>query len=119
MHTTDSHRKDRRTFARFVARFPVRFKGSRKSYGTNVSLRDACAQGVKITTREPVFIHDSVMLEIELPDCKDPMTLKGEVVWVVFDETSGMRDVGLKFHTVDLVHMSRLYKFIPPSMASL
>lgn len=110
---------DRRTFERFLARFPVKFKDSRKGYGANVSLRDACAQGVKITTKEQLFLNDSVTLEIELPDCKEPMTLKGQVVWVMADEASGMRDVGLKFHKIDFVHMSRLYQFVPPTLASL
>jgi len=111
--------EDRRTFERFIARFPVRFRDSHKSYGTNISLRNASAQGIKITTKEQLFVNDSVTLEIELPDCKRPMTLKGQVVWVTNDNESGMRDVGLKFHTIDLVHMSRLYQFIPPAMASL
>ena len=47
------------------------------------------------------------------------MTLKGQVVWVANDSESSMRDVGVKFHTIDLVHMSRLYQFIPAAMASL
>lgn len=111
--------EDRRTFERFIARFPVKFRDSRNDYGTNVSLRNASAQGIKITTKEQLFVNDSVTLEIELPDCKRPMTLKGQVVWVAHDDESGMREVGLKFHTIDLVHISRLYQFIPPAMASL
>lgn len=110
---------DRRTFERFIARFPVRFRDSQKNYGTNVSLRNASAFGIKITTKEQLFVNDSVTLELELPDCKRPMILKGQVVWVASDDGSGMHDVGIKFHTIDLVHMSRLYQFIPPAMASL
>lgn len=119
MRIAEPSMEDRRTFERFIARFPVRFRDSHKGYGTNVSLRNASALGVKITTKEHLFVHDSVTLEIELPDCKRPMTLKGQVVWVVNDDESGTHDVGLKFHTIDLVHMSRLYQFIPPAMASL
>ena len=119
MRIAERGMEDRRIFERFLARFPVRFKDNRKGYGANVSLRNACAQGAKITTKEQLYLNDSVTLEVELPDCKEPMTLKGQVVWVTNDDESGMRDVGLKFHTIDLVHMSRLYKFIPPAMASL
>jgi|SRR3989338_1810106 len=111
--------EDRRTFERFIARFPVKFRDSGKDYGANVSLRNASAQGAKIATKERLFLKDSVTLEIELPDCRRPMTLKGQVVWVANDDESGMHDVGLKFHTIDLVHMSRLYQFIPPAVASL
>ncbi len=111
--------EDRRIFERFIARFPVKFRDSYKGYGTNVSLRNASAQGIKITTKEQLFVNDSVTLEIELPDCKRPMTLKGQVVWVANDTESGMRDVGVKFHAVDLLHMSRLFHCVPPAMASL
>ena len=111
--------EDRRIFERFIARFPVRFRDSQKGYGSNVSLRNASALGVQITTKEQLFVNDSLTLEIELPDCKQPMTLKGQVVWAAHDSESGMNDVGVKFHTVDLVHMSRLYQFVPAAMASL
>ena len=119
MRIAERSLEDRRTFERFTARFPVRFKDSQKDYGANVSLRNASAQGVKITTKEQLFVNDSITLEVELPDCKRPMTLKGQVVWAAFDDESGTRDVGLKFHAIDLVHMSRLFQFIPPAMASL
>lgn len=119
MRIAQHRMEDRRTFERFTARFPVRFRDSSRDYGTNVSLRNASAQGIKITTKEQLFVNDSVTLEIELPDCKWPMILKGQVVWVANDDESGTRDVGLRFHTIDLVHMSRLFQFIPPAMASL
>ena len=76
-------------------------------------------RSTQITTKEQLFVNDSLTLEIELPDCKQPMTLKGQVVWAAHDSESGMNDVGVKFHTVDLVHMSRLYQFVPAAMASL
>ena len=119
MRIAERSREDRRTFERFIARFPVKFRDSHKGYGTNVSLRNASAQGARITTKEQLFVNDSVTLEVELPDCKKPMTIKGQIVWVAQDAESGTRDAGVKFHTIDLVHMSRLFQFIPPAMASL
>ncbi|MBI5150045.1 MAG: PilZ domain-containing protein [Candidatus Omnitrophica bacterium] len=110
--------EDRRAFERFNARFPVRFKDSRNDYGTNISLRNASAQGAQITTKQRLYLNDSVILEVELPDYKEPMTLSGQVVWVTGDE-SGMWDIGLKFHAVDLMHMSRLYKFVMPAITSV
>lgn len=110
--------EDRRAFERFSARFPVRFKANGHDYGANVSLRNASALGAMITTTQRLYLNDSVALEVALPDCKVPMTLKGQVVWAVRDE-SGMWDIGLKFHTIDLVHMSRLYKFVVPTVSSV
>lgn len=109
--------EDRRTFERFTARFPARFKDSRYDYGASVSLRNASAQGVKITTKEHLYINDSVTLEVELPDCKDPLTIKGQVVWIR-SEDPNVWDVGLKFHETDLVHIARLYKFTASLPAS-
>lgn len=115
--SASSLQEDRRTFDRFAARFPARFKDSRCDYGTSVSLRNASADGLKITTREQLYIEDSVTLEVELPDCKEPMILKGHVVWVK-SEDPGIWDVGLKFFKIDLPHMSRLYKFVEPSLSA-
>jgi len=52
--------EDKRLFDRFVARFPARFKDSRNDYGTSISLRNASAQGVQITTKERLFIDDKI-----------------------------------------------------------
>lgn len=103
--------EDRRMFERFVARFPVKFQDSNRDYGTDVSLRNASAQGAKITTKERLYLNDHVSLEVELSDSKSPMILKGQVVWVRKEEPD-VWDAGLKFHNVDLAHISRLYKFV-------
>ena len=108
-------KQDRRNFERFPARFPTRFKDTRDDFGTNVFLRDACAEGVKVTTRERLFLNDSVSLEIDLPDEREPLTLKGQVVWAVTGDIPDLWDVGIKFHKLDFVHLSRLYKFIAES----
>ena len=102
--------EDKRIFERFDARFPAKFKDTREDFGTKVTLYDASADGVKISTKERLYLHDSVALEVELPDGLEPMTLKGEVVWVQAKDPD-IWDVGLKFHQISLMHLSRLYKF--------
>ena len=74
--------EERRIFERFSARFPVKFKDAREDYGTEVFLRDASAQGVRILTKERFFLDDQLSLEVELPDGGEPMVLSGRVVWV-------------------------------------
>jgi len=103
---------DKRTFDRFGAKFPAKFKDTRDDFGTRVHLRDASAEGAKISSKERLYLNDSVSLEVELPDGCEPMTMRGQVVWVK-SKDSDIWDVGLKFHKVSLMHMSRLYKFIP------
>ena len=99
---------NRRTFARFSARFPVKFRHSREDFGTEVFLRDASAEGVKFSTKQRLFLHDSVSLEVKLPDGAQPMLLNGRVVWVKEKEHQ-LWDVGLQFHKVQLMRMRRIF----------
>ena len=100
--------QERRTFERFPARFPVKFKDAREGFGTNVFLRDASAEGARLTTQEHLFLNDSVSLEVQLPDGKGPLTLKGQVMWTKNKEPN-IWDVGLRFHKTDLMNMWRVY----------
>lgn len=107
----DRDQMDRRLFERFSARFPVKFKDTRDDFGANVSIRDASAQGLRITSRNRLFIHDSVSLEIKLPDGHPSMIVNGEVVWAKPDSAQNW-DVGVRFHKSSLVSMSRLYRLV-------
>ena len=103
---------DQRIFERFSARFPVKFKDTREEYGTSVFLHDASAQGARLTTHERLFLNDYVSLDVKLPDGTDPLILNGQVVWIKTIEPNQVWGVGLKFRTVDLMKIQRLYKFI-------
>lgn len=108
--STDLHTKgERRIFERFSARFPVKFKDVYEDYGTEVFLRDASAQGIRILTKERFCLDDQLSLEVELPDGGDPMILSGRVVWVKILNLS-LWDLGVQFHQVDLLKMQRLFK---------
>jgi len=102
---------DRRIFERFPARFPAKFRHSRHDYGTNVFLRDASADGIRLMTKERLFLNDSVSLEVELPDGHDPLVLNGEVVWSR-SATNDLWDVGLRFHKINLMQMRRMYSVV-------
>ena len=100
---------ERRTFERFSARFPVKFKDTRESYGTEVFLRDASAQGLRILSKERFFLEDLLTLEVELPDGGEPMVLSGNVVWAKLVNLS-LWDLGIQFPQVDFLKMQRLFK---------
>jgi len=102
-------RQERRLFDRFSARFPVKFKDAREDYGSEVFLRDASAQGVRIFTKERFFMDDQLSLEVELPDGGEPMVLSGRVKWVKLLNLS-MWDIGIQFSQVHLLKMQRLFK---------
>jgi len=100
---------ERREFERFSARFPVKFKDSRQDYGSEVFLRDASAQGMRIVSKERFFLDDHLALEVELPDGKEPMVLSGEVKWVKLLNLS-LWDIGIQFSDVHFLKMQRLFK---------
>jgi len=104
---------ERRVFERFSARFPVKFKDARENYGSEVLLRDASAQGVRILAKERFFLDDQVALEVELPDGGEPMVLSGHVVWVKFLNLS-LWNVGVEFSEVNFLKMQRLFKLTEP-----
>ena len=98
-----------RLFERFSIRYPIKFKHSRKDYGTNVFLEDASAGGVKITSKERLFLNDSVSLDVKLPDSVNPLSLNGRVVWIKHKGLS-LWDVGIEFHKLNFMRMHRMFK---------
>ncbi len=114
MTTALESTEERRIFERFSARFPVKFKDAREDFGSDVFLRDASAQGVRILTKERFFLDDQISLEVELPDGGEPMVLSGRVVWARFLNLS-LWDLGVQFHEVNLLRMQRLFKLAEPT----
>src|SRR5882762_6692902 len=99
--------EEKRTFERFPAVFPARFKGSDEEFGMKVFLRDASADGGKILSRELFSLNDTVALEVRLPDNPHPFDLVGKVVWGR-RHRENLWDYGLQFPHVDLVKVARL-----------
>jgi len=106
--TQDFHNDNRRIYERFPSRFPLKFKDSRCDFGTDVVLCNLSAEGVNITTRERLYLNDSVSLEVELLDGKGPMPLRGQVVWNK-ERDADLWDVGIKFHKIVFMDLWRIY----------
>lgn len=105
---------DRRLWERFPARFPAKLKDERSDFGEKMTLCDASAVGVRFLSKERFYLHDSVALEVKIPDGHEPMHIKGEVMWVR-EKEDGRWEVGLRFFKSDFMHVTRLYKFIQPA----
>lgn len=110
-----SQKIDRRLWERFPARFPAKLKDERSDFGENLTLCDASATGIRFLSKERFYVHDSVALEVKVPDGQNPMYIKGEVVWVRQRE-NGRWEIGLRFFKFDFIRLTRLYKFIQPSI---
>lgn len=108
--------EDRRVFERFSARFPAKYKDTRDDYGQTISITDASAQGLKLTTKERLYLNDVVSLEVKLPDAHLPVHLRGQVAWVRH-LGEGLWETGIRFHKIRLVQMARFYKFVAPATA--
>lgn len=104
--------EERRLFERFTARFPAKFKDSRNDYGTEVFLRDVCAGGARLISRERSFVNDSLSLLVELPDGQGPFNMNGCVAWAKPQDV--MWEVGITFHRIELLKLHRLFKFTIP-----
>ncbi len=101
---------ERRLFDRIPARFPTRFRNT-SDYGTNVFLQDVSGTGVRITTRQRLFIDDMVALEVQMPDGFEPVVLNGQVRWAQSVNGATAWEVGVEFHEVDFMRMHRLVRY--------
>ena len=108
----DVEKEDQRLFQRYTARFPIKIKDSRDDFGINLFLRNVSAEGVKLTSRDRMFLADSLSLTVKLPDGKDPLVLNGHVVWVKTQEPNMIWDIGVRFHKVHFMNMQRLFQLI-------
>jgi hypothetical protein len=106
-----SRKIEHRLFERFSARFPVKFRHTRSEYGADVFLRDASARGVRISTRERIFLNDSVSLDVKVPDGSDPLTLNGRVVWMQ-TKSPTLWDAGVELHEINFMEMQRIFKYV-------
>ena len=101
---------ERRTFHRFSAKFPTKFKHLSKDYGVDVSLRDFSATGACVYTKDRFLIDDMLSMQVELPDGKEPLPINGRVRWIK-EQAPSLWEVGLEFHKVQLMKMHRLVKY--------
>lgn len=102
---------ENRLFERFSARFPVKFRHTRSEYGSDVFLRDASARGVRISTKERIFLNDSVSLDVKVPDGCEPVTLNGRVVWMR-NKSPTLWDAGVELHEINFMEMQRIFRFV-------
>jgi hypothetical protein len=107
--------QERRRFQRFLSRFPAKFKDVREDFGENLFLRDFSADGARLTSCEHLYLNDNITIEVEIPDGKNPLILRGRVVWVKSRDESHW-DVGMEFHKVEFIRLARLYELTHPEL---
>lgn len=109
----EAAQRENRLFERFPARFPAKYKYSANDYGTEVFLRDVSAQGMKFASRQRLFLHDSVSLQVEIPGSREPLELNGRVVWTQ-TQAADLWDIGIEFHKINLMRLHRIFRAARP-----
>jgi len=109
---------EKRRFARLALRSKITFsivdaKGKKiseeKFHGTGKNIGVA---GLHFTSNKELKPGTILDLEILLPREKDPVRIKGEVVWSAVFESDGKVDTGVKFVSIDKNHVLLLVKYV-------
>ncbi len=103
---------ERRIFERVAMRFPAKFNHLFDDFGNKVFVMNLSAQGANILSNEPLYKEQNVSLQVQIPGASS-MEISGTVMWV--RPKSDLWDAGIKFHKIDLVGISRLYKYADSS----
>ncbi len=108
----DRKASERRLFERVSLRFPAKFNHLFDEFGNKVFVMNLSAQGANILSNEPLYKEQNVSLQVQIPGIS-PMEISGSVMWV--RNKADLWDAGIRFHRIDLVGISRLYKYADTS----
>jgi len=100
--------KDRRTFARFASKVPLKYKNLETGLDTEAFMQDIGAGGLKfITTERLINLNDALEVSIKTPNSSNSVELKGKVIWLR-EVSSEVWDVGISFNRAKLVEVSKV-----------
>lgn len=105
---------ERRIFERVALRFPAKFNHLFDAFGDRVYVMNLSAQGANLLSNEPLYKNQNVTLQVQLPGVA-PMEISGHVMWI--KPKADLCEAGIKFHKIDLVGISRLYKYADTSQS--
>lgn len=101
--------QDRRAFERFIVRLTVKLKPAGEEQATTAYTHDICAKGIGLISQQQLNRHTPLELWLDIPDCGEPLYMKGEVVWSEPIESNGWK-VGISLEQADLMGISRIFR---------
>jgi len=101
--------EDRRIFARFPARFPLRFMELATNKEGEAQTQDISAKGIGLVADREFSPHTPLEMWLNIPDHHEPFYTRGEVVWSNRLEPNKYR-VGIELEKAELMGLSRLFR---------
>lgn len=101
---------ERRVFERFQVDLPVKFiylESAKEGSGRIINI--SAGGGGMIVTEEKLYPGTELKMWLSIPDNRDPLEAKGEVVWTMV-HAPDIYKVGIKFDKVDLMGISRVLR---------
>jgi len=101
---------ERRIFERFQVNLPVKFtylESEKEGEGRIVNI--SAGGGGMIVTEEKLYPGTRLQMRLSIPDNRDPLEAKGEVVWTMV-HAPDIYKIGIKFDKVDLMGISRVLR---------
>ena len=103
--------QDRRVFSRFPAKMAVKFLGVSPNKEGIAETEDVSAKGIGLVTREELNVHTPLEFWLKVPDQREPLYTRGEVVWSKKAGANKFR-AGVNLEKADLTAMSRIIRVI-------
>ncbi len=105
---------DQRIFARFPARFPLRFLDVDTNMEGGAETSDISAKGLGLVTNGHLQPNSSLEMWLHIPDQGEPLYARGEVVWSKMVEPNKYRS-GINLDKADLMGLSRVLRVLRKS----
>ena len=101
--------EDKRDFQRFIVRLTVKFVNLSSGKENKAVMHDVSAKGAGIVTKEEIDKKIPLEMWLDIPDSREPLYAKGEVVWSKMVDYSTWR-VGINFDQADFLGISRILR---------
>lgn len=97
---------DKRIFARFKARFPLRFLDLKENKEVLGQVYDISAKGIGLICNECLQPNTPLEMWLEIPDKGEPLYTRGQVVWSKPEGVTECR-AGVSLERADMMGLSR------------
>lgn len=103
--------EDQRIFARFSARFPLRFLNLDASSEGDAQAEDISAKGIGFVASEQLAPYTPLEMWLGIPDQGEPLYARGRVIWSKSLGSDKYR-TGVSLERADLMGVSRVMRVL-------